>query len=1055
MTAEAGVGGPLAQSIRVQFVQDSELGWGRIIGAEEAIRFFDSPIQDEVVIPTSGRTYRAHPLPEQQRVWWFDGEKWLVGRIGPHNGGAEYWVHFPDEQSFPVLTSELRVRLSRPIADPLSLVKAGTVETRFFHTRRSAFLQMVARQRAASFNLRGLLSSAVEIYDHQVGAARRVLSDPIPRYLLADEVGLGKTIEAGLIIRQLMLDTHPPGGEVTVVVPDHLVGQWDEELDRKFGVWELPGRVSIVAHSDVEHLEPRQRALLVVDEAHRFTELVKYDDTSIGAHKYNVLKAVAHNADALLLLSATPVRSNEDAFLGILHLLDPATYRLNDLAGFRRRVEVRDDLAETMSGLAENTPARHLREPLDRLVELLHDDGKLADLVAPVRRALDDGDRDGAKSALVPVRIHVSETYRLHRRMVRNRRSNVIKANFPVRGRDHRTDWLIADPDRRRADLLDLIESFRIELQELSLPNPESIFRVLLGRAMAPLRALSSLANALRGSDDHDLSNSELNALTEFARTDSACELARQIDILLSAESEQDRISAIVEWCRLKIGRGKFAIACSFPRVAAQLAEVLTQEFGRHRVIAALESQSNDERTLLLAEFARQKERSLLVVDRSVEEGANLQFADELLHVNIPTVTTQLEQRLGRFDRWSEVLHPIHSNAFREEDPERDEHLNAWMRVLDGVFGIFNSSTSTLQYVLADVEKEFFASAVSNGLASAAVETAAKSDWLEKQCRRISAQDLLDSIEDRSSDESLGASLAEIDAHEREITKTVEGYIHEMLGFPLTRLESGRLKFDRSEAKCRECHPARYHRPLLPKSEIDALGAGLFAQEYTADRFHAAVGIGFLRYGSPLIDRFAKYAELDDRGRAFAVELSTPTLNPNRSPWLALCFDYTVAASVPDDRSDPAFLRAVATRTEQFLATTVERIWWMVGQGECPPNIIRDVEERQGENLQKRPDRFRELTSHFDWPAVCDQTRQLALERVRSRPELQSRFVKARSLAQQAAERDIAILAARDDAADRGDEEKKVLDAVQNALSKPTFELESCGAVFITWVPRP
>jgi ATP-dependent helicase HepA len=1054
VTTEAGVGQTAAESIRARFVQDSELGRGRIVGAEKAIRFFDSPILAEVIIPTSGRTYRELPLPEQQRAWWFDGEKWLVGRIhAPHAGGAKYWVNFPDGKTFTVPTDELRVRWSRPIADPLSLVKAGTVETRFFHTHRSAFLQMVARQRSASFNLRGLLSSAVEIYEHQVGAARRVLSDPIPRYLLADEVGLGKTIEAGMVIRQLMLDT--PGGEVTVVVPDHLVGQWSQELDRKFGVWDLPGRVSIVAHSDVEQLEPRRRTLLVVDEAHRFTELVKYDDASIGAQKYNALKAVAHNTDALLLLSATPVRSNEDAFLGILHLLDPVTYRLDDLAGFRRRVEVRDDLAETMSALGEDTPARYLREPLDRLVELLPDDGKLADLVASVRQALENGDGDAAKSALASVRIHVSETYRLHRRMIRNRRPNVCKANFPVRGRDHRTDWLIADPDRRRDELLDLIESFRIELQELSLPNPEGILRVLLGRAMAPLRALSSLANALRGSDDHDLSNAELDALTGFAGTDSARELARQIDVLLSAESEQDRISAIVAWSRLKIGRGKFAIACSFPRVAAQLAEVLTQEFGRHRVLAALESQSNDERTLVLSEFARQRERSLLVVDRSVEEGANLQFADEVLHVNVPTVTTQLEQRLGRFDRWSEVLQPIHSNAFREADPVRDEHLNAWLRVLDGVFGIFNASTSTLQYVLADVEKEFFASAVSNGLASAAVETGAKSDWLEKQRRRISAQDLLDSIEDRSSDESLGASLAEIDGDEREITKTAEGYIHEMLEFPLTRREFGRLKFDKSESKCWECHPARYHRPLLPKSEIDALGAGLFAQEYTADRFHVPAGVGFLRYGSPLIDRFAQYAELDDRGRAFAVELSTPTLSPDRPPWLALCFDYTIAASVPDALSDPAFLRAVATRTEQFLPTTVERIWWMVGQGECPPNIVRDVEKRQGENLQKRPDRFRELTSNFDWPAVCDQTRQLALERIHSRPDLQTRFAQARSLAQQAAERDLAILAARSDAADRGDEENKVLDAVQNALANPTFELESCGAVFLTWVPRP
>jgi hypothetical protein len=86
------------------------------------------------------------------------------------------------------------------------------------------------------------------------------------------------------------------------------------------------------------------------------TELVNYNDSTEASRKYHALKVIAHAADALLLLSATPVRSNEDAFLGILHLLDPATYPLEDLAAFRRRVELRDDLAEAVSALDDETP---------------------------------------------------------------------------------------------------------------------------------------------------------------------------------------------------------------------------------------------------------------------------------------------------------------------------------------------------------------------------------------------------------------------------------------------------------------------------------------------------------------------------------------------------------------------------------------------------------------------------------------------------------------------------------------------------------------------------
>ena len=107
--------------------------------------------------------------------------------------------------------------------------------------------------------------------------------------------------------------------------------------------------------------------LTIVDEAHRLTERVNYGGDSDRDREYEALRAIAHASTALLLLSATPVRSNEDAFLGLLHLLDPANYPLTDLDGFRRRVEMRDDLAQAMSAISAETPLRYLDEPLTQI----------------------------------------------------------------------------------------------------------------------------------------------------------------------------------------------------------------------------------------------------------------------------------------------------------------------------------------------------------------------------------------------------------------------------------------------------------------------------------------------------------------------------------------------------------------------------------------------------------------------------------------------------------------------------------------------------------------
>jgi len=1038
---------PVPDSSNVQFVWDSELGWGRQLAGEDTLRFFDSPTEPEKVISSVGRVFKPSLLPVQTRAWWFDGDKWLIGRVDipADSAASHYWVNFPNLQTERIPAADLRVRWARPIADPLSLVKALTVETRYFHTRRTNFTQNVARQRVACLNLRGLLSSAVEIHDHQVGAARRVLSDPIPRYLLADEVGLGKTIEAGMVIRQILLD---PDANVTVIAPDHLVDQWEAELDTKFGVFTLPGTLDVVPQAEVQAIPVIPRSLLVVDEAHRLTERVDYNGSTNPSRRYHKVKALAHAADGLLLLSATPVRSNEDAFLGILHLLDPATYPLEDLAGFRRRVELRDDFAETVSALDDETPVRYLTEPLSKLRSLVPDDTKLIQLVDEALREATARNVQGARAAVRKVRVHVSETYRLHRRMVRTRRSSAAKAKFPVRGREHGTPWLIADPDRRRDELLSILESLRIDLLEHYEADAGDIFRVVLGRALAPLTALSDLAEALRGGSNHDLSGDELEALARFVATDTALELAQQIETLLAAESSDDRITATVQWCQRKVGRGKYAVACSFPRSAESLAKTLTASFGSHRVVSLLATHSDEERATALAKFSSNKEVNILVFDRSAEEGVNLQIAEEVLHASIPTATSQLEQRMGRFDRFSDsVLNPVRSTSFSEANELRQQQLGAWLRVLDGLFNVFESSTSTLQYVLADLEQEFFSTSIINGMREAADALERKRDFLETQHRRITAQDLLDSIEDRSDDEVLAEGIHETDNYQREIEDAAVGYIHEMLGFSLYYTESGNLKFGINQSK----------PPLLTEWEIQSLGTHLFQREYTTDRLAVRQGTGFLRYGEPLIDRFVEYADTDDRGRAFAVELPTPAKVVERPPILAFCFDFRISAApseVVSQGASSAFQRAVRVRTEHFLPAFIERVWWMVGRGECPPQIRHDLESRQGENLGSQPERFRELTSHFQWPAVCDEAFQAALAIVRTREGVAARLNAGRSRAQEAADRERSILNARNDPSDRTRIHEEVLEAVDHAVSNPVFTLDNCGAVFLTWIPQ-
>jgi ATP-dependent helicase HepA len=1025
------------------FVRDSELGWGRVNGATGTISFFDSPASPEIVLPSAGRVYEAAALPPQQRAWWFDGERWIVGRIdSAQNTQADsYFVHLPNGGTQAVPASELRVRWSVPLADPLGLLKAGTVETRFFHGRRTAFLRSVMAQRNACLGLGGVLSSAVEIHDHQVGAARRVLADPIPRYLLADEVGLGKTIEAGMVLRQLLLETR---GAAVVIVPDPIIGQWRRELATKFRVDYLPGKVEIVGHSALSSIRPEPRMLTIVDEAHRFTDRVSFGGSGTRDHEYEHLRAIAHASRALLLLSATPVRSNEDAFLGLLHLLDPATYPLTELRAFRRRVEMRDDLAMAMSAVGSETPLRHLREPLDQIAELLAGDQVAGELIAVTLEHVAARAEQEARQEINRLRIYLSETYRLHRRMVRSRRSAAAKKGFPARGRKLADPWLIPDPDQRRQDVFAAFDDLRLNLELTGDQRAGPILQVVLGRILAPVTALDDLAQALVGQPGHDLSAGEMAVVGDLAQMPAGAEFAGDLAQIGLVTTRDDRLSAAVRWARQRIGRGKYAIACTFPRTAGLLARMLTAELGQHRVTALLEGQGDEERTRLTDDFRDSQERCVLILDRSSEEGTNLQFVEEVLHLDVPTANSRLEQRLGRFDRWSELPTRVRSVTFEEADPTCHQHLDAWTMTLNDVFGTFTASTSTLQYVLADLEDEFFRTAVSATFAGAREHMVAQAGLLDAERRRIAAQDLLDSIQDRAADEDLARRLAAIDSKQRKIEQIIVGYLVDMLRFSAVRGDDY-VRFGVSKAR----------PPLLTEAGVQAVGLRAFDLVYTADRIMAGSGLGFLRWGEPLVNAFAQLAETDDRGKAFAVEVRWPSRDPDREPWVVFCLDIRVEPGRPADSSlsgeDEAFARAVTARMDFFLPTTVERVWWAVGRGECEPRLVHDLERSRGENLGSRPDRFRDLTAVVDWERVCDEALGHALAVVHERPAVARRLAVARRRAAAVREHDDIIRQARARVDAERAPDDAVMTVVEKALAQPAFSLESCGAVFITW----
>jgi len=177
---------------------------------------------------------------------------------------------------------------------------------------------------------------AMDILHYQVETARKVLKQFRGRVLLADEVGLGKTIEAGIVLKEYLMRGMVES--VLVLAPPSLVGQWREELESKFGVscatthdpllrsdpalfWNEKRLIASIAMArraeHAERLLSRTFDLVIVDEAHHLR-----DRASQG---YKLVDKL--NKRFLLLLSATPVQNDLTELYNVLTLLKPGIFK--------------------------------------------------------------------------------------------------------------------------------------------------------------------------------------------------------------------------------------------------------------------------------------------------------------------------------------------------------------------------------------------------------------------------------------------------------------------------------------------------------------------------------------------------------------------------------------------------------------------------------------------------------------------------------------------------------------------------------------------------------
>ncbi len=318
---------------------ETELGLGVVVLVDERCVHILFPQSEETRVyakasaPLSRVTFKAGDTIHDQ-----DGNSWQV--VKAEEVAGVYRYHVTDHQK-PIMETRLAANIN--LAKPLERLLASRIHHNDWYELRQEILRMQGA--LATHPLRGLMGARVDIIEHQLYIAHEVGKRIAPRVLLADEVGLGKTVEAGLIIHQQLLSGKAE--RVLILVPDSLQYQWMIELRRRFNlafsIFDLVRTAAIAEHDPelnpflteqhiicsvdlfLDHQDLYEKALeagfdlLVVDEAHH----LHWDSEQGGNDKYEMVAKFASQTAGVLLLTATPEQLGLESHFARLRLLDP------------------------------------------------------------------------------------------------------------------------------------------------------------------------------------------------------------------------------------------------------------------------------------------------------------------------------------------------------------------------------------------------------------------------------------------------------------------------------------------------------------------------------------------------------------------------------------------------------------------------------------------------------------------------------------------------------------------------------------------------------------
>lgn len=501
------------------------------------------------------------------------------------------------------------------------------------------------------------VESSVIPLPHQIHALSRAITNDKVRYLLADEVGLGKTIEAGLIMRELKL--RGLAKRILVVAPKGLITQWVAEMKTHFNedfkliipgdfnvfrrftdeenLWKVHNQV-VCPIDSIKPIEERKGwsrerlaeynkeryedlitagwDLIVIDEAHRLggsTEQVA---------RYKLGKGLSEASPYLLLLSATPHQGKSDAFHRLIALLDNNAFPTIDSLDKER---VREYVIRTEKKNAKDAEGNPLFKPRNtKLIPVHWDDNHQPQKM--LYEAVTDYVREGYNQAMLEKKAYIGFLMILLQRLV-------TSSTRAIRTTLERRLEVLTEPGEQ----LDLFSSIDIEEWE-DMDGQEQLENFLTAKIKALKNEQEEVKTLLEAAKRIEASGPDVKA-------------EKLLEIIYKLQQKENDPNL------------KLLIFTEFVPTQQMLYEFLTDR--GISCVCLNGSMDFDQRRIAQKQFAG--DTRVLISTDAGGEGINLQFCHVVVNYDIPWNPMKLEQRIGRVDRIGQN-HIVKVNNFLFEE---------------------------------------------------------------------------------------------------------------------------------------------------------------------------------------------------------------------------------------------------------------------------------------------------------------------------------------------------------------------------------------------------